>query len=74
MLAYHDDTVFYTGGRVPERGYGAVVTANYFDFLGVRPILGRGFVAGEDAVTDGAPVAVISEDLWKSRFGSAARA
>ena len=48
MIAYHDDTVFYTGFRVPERGYGAVVSANYFDFLGVRPVLGRGFLAGED--------------------------
>lgn len=73
MLAYRDDPVFYTGGRVPERGFAAVVSANYFDFLGVRPTLGRGFVAVEDQVPDGAPVAVISADLWQARFAGTAR-
>jgi hypothetical protein len=73
MLAYHDGTVFFTGLRVPERGYGAVVSANYFDFLGVRPILGRGFRPDEDRVPDAAPAAVISADLWHTRFDATPR-
>ena len=34
-----------TGKGKPERVWGMVASANYFDVLGVRPILGRGFLA-----------------------------
>ncbi len=44
------------------------VTANYFDVLGVRPILGPGFRAGDDQGPHGNPVAVISHRLWQHRF------
>jgi hypothetical protein len=40
LLAYHDDFVTLTGVREPERVYGAVTSANYFDVLGVTPIRG----------------------------------
>jgi hypothetical protein len=44
------------------------VTGRYFDVLGLRPRLGRGFAAAED--TYGAPlVAVVSHDLWQSELG-----
>ena len=46
----------------------ARVSANAFDVLGIRPILGRAFATGEDAVS--APrVACLSERLWRTRFG-----
>jgi macrolide transport system ATP-binding/permease protein len=47
---------------------GSIVSANYFDAIGVHPILGRGFEPGEDAGRSAHPVAVISYQLWKSRF------
>ena len=57
LLAYHDDFVSLTGTNKPERIYGALVSANYFDVLGVRPILGRGFLPGEEYRRGGASVA-----------------
>ena len=52
----------------PERLDGRKVSANLFDLLGVRPILGRTFSADEDK--PGTRVAILSEGLWKRRFGS----
>jgi predicted permease len=59
-----------TGTDKPQRIYGALTSANYFDVLGVRPILGRGFLPAEEQRRGGASVAVISEDMWRARFGS----
>lgn len=51
--------------------WGELVSASYFEVLGVQPILGRMFVSGAAADTAGAyPVAVISERLWRSYFDS----
>jgi macrolide transport system ATP-binding/permease protein len=47
---------------------GSIVSANYFDAIGVRPILGRGFEPGEDVGRNAHPVTVISYQLWKGRF------
>lgn len=49
---------------------GQLVTANFFEVLGVMPILGRGFLAEEDRDPGGHPVLVISEDYWRRRFGA----
>ena len=54
----------------PERISGMVASANYFDVLGVRPIVGRGFLPEEDTKPGGAPVAVISYRLWQTHFGT----
>jgi predicted permease len=70
LLAYHDDFMSLTGTDKPERIYGALTTANYFDVLGVHPILGRGFLPAEEQRRGGGSVAVISESLWRARFGS----
>src|SRR5580704_6658753 len=59
-----------TGKGKPERVWGTVASANYFDVLGVRPILGRGFLPAEDEKPGGAPVAVISYRLWQTHFGA----
>ena len=63
-------TMSLTGKAKPERVWGMVATANYFDVLGVRPILGRTFLPSEDEKLDGAPVAVISYRLWQTHFGA----
>ncbi len=59
-----------TGKAKPERVWGMLASANYFDVLGVRPILGRGFLPVEDEKPGGAPVAVISYRLWQTHFGA----
>ena len=48
---------------------GEVVTANYFEVLGVRPVLGRGFHSEEDATEGTHPVMVLSHGLWQRRLG-----
>src|SRR5580704_2619064 len=55
-------------GERAERTIGSIVSANYFDAVGVHPILGRGFLAGEDAGSSAHPVTVISYQLWQGRF------
>src|ERR1700723_1350939 len=62
--------VSLTGKGKPERVWGMVASANYFDLLGVRPILGRTFLPAEDEKPGGAPVAVISYRLWQTHFGA----
>jgi putative ABC transport system permease protein len=47
---------------------GSIVTANYFDAIGVHPILGRGFEPGEDTGRNAHPVVVISYHLWQTHF------
>src|SRR5580704_8849401 len=47
---------------------GSIVSANYFDAIGVHPILGRGFEPGEDTGREAHPVVVISYHLWQTRF------
>jgi macrolide transport system ATP-binding/permease protein len=55
-------------GERAERTIGSIVSANYFDAIGVRPILGRGFLPGEDEGSSSHPVTVISYQLWQGRF------
>jgi putative ABC transport system permease protein len=60
-------TTLSIGDRA-EVATGSIVSANYFDVLGVHPILGRGFEPGEDTGRNAHPVTVISYQLWKGRF------
>ncbi|HET7442535.1 MAG TPA: ABC transporter permease [Terriglobales bacterium] len=55
-------------GNRAERATGSVVSANYFDALGITPILGRGFGAEDDSGRNAHPVVVISYWIWKQRF------
>jgi len=47
---------------------GSIASANYFDAIGVHPMLGRGFESGEDTGRNAHPVVVISYHLWQTRF------
>ena len=57
-----------TGEGEPERATGVRVTANFFDTLGVAPMLGRAFLPEEEQQGRNS-VAVLSYGLWQRRFG-----
>jgi len=71
LVAAHYSTapLYLTSRGEAAEVLGAVVSADYFPMLGVRPVLGRFFGRDEDAVPDRDAVAVISYGLWQSRFG-----
>jgi putative ABC transport system permease protein len=54
----------------PELVATELVSGNYFDVLGVQPALGRLFVASDDTVPNANPVAVLSFNYWRRRFGA----
>jgi putative ABC transport system permease protein len=58
----------FLGGERPEQVYGAFVSAEFFSLLGVSPLMGRVFQAGEDAA-NAERSAVISYEFWQRRFG-----
>ena len=53
----------------PQRYWGSLVTANYFDVVRPAFAVGRGFDAAKDDRKGEAPVVVLSYRLWRSRFG-----
>lgn len=55
-------------GDRAEWASGGIVSPNYFDALGVRPILGRGFRPEEGTGRNAHPVTVISYRTWKERY------
>jgi macrolide transport system ATP-binding/permease protein len=57
-----------TGRDRAERAIGELVSANYFDALGVHVLLGRGFSTGDDVGRGGHPITVISYRLWRDHF------
>jgi putative ABC transport system permease protein len=61
-----------TGDGQPEQIRAAAITSNFFPLLGVPVELGRQFQPGED-VPQGPALAVLSDRLWKRRFGGDAR-
>src|SRR2546423_1310275 len=69
IAAHFLSTTNLTGTGEPERLNQARVSANFFDVLGVAPILGRGFAPTEDE-RSAARVAVLSDRLWRRRFGA----
>src|SRR5579864_1448552 len=60
-------TTLSIGDRA-ERATGSIVSSNYFDVLGVHPILGRGFRPEEDTGRNAHPVTVISYQTWQDRY------
>jgi predicted permease len=68
LLGYHDDYISITGSAKPERIYGALTTANFFEVLGVQPILGQSLISTRDNERAGAPIAVLSYNLWQDHF------
>ena len=66
FLAFNEN-VTISGVNGPEPLKGARVSPNFLGVLGVAPLLGRRFLAGEESA--GPNVAMISAELWRRRFG-----
>jgi putative ABC transport system permease protein len=70
LAAYWNPSFTLAGYGQTERVEGEVATERYFQTLGVAAQIGRNFVAGEDSVPGAAPVVVLSQALWRRRFGA----
>ncbi len=68
ITAFASGRFTFDGSEGPETVWGNRVTGNFFTVLGVTPILGRGFVAGEDGPNQPQRI-VLSYSLWQRRFG-----
>ena len=68
FIAEHIGGATLSIGERAERAIGSVVSSNYFDALGIHPILGRTFEPGEDAGSNAHPVTVISYEMWTQRY------
>ena len=69
VAAYRDEQASFTGPENPQRVGSTRVTASFFDVLRTPPRLGRSFTA-EDDRPGAAPVVVLSDGLWTTRFGA----
>ena len=58
------------GGETAKPVTGAVASCNFFDVLQERPALGRPFVEGDCSAPGANPVAVLSDELWRSQFSA----
>jgi len=69
IVAEHQDFISITGTEKPERIFGELTSADYFEVLGVKPVLGRTLISTRANERAGAPIAVLSYSLWQQRFG-----
>ncbi len=67
-LAFFTASLSFDGGE-PQQMPVHLVSANYFEVMGVRPELGRFFLAEEDEAPGRNPVAVLTHQTWRDRFG-----
>ncbi len=67
IAAHEGGDANLTGRGDPERVYSEKVTPNFFDVLGVRPVLGRNF-APEEGTPGGDAEVILSYGLWQSKF------
>jgi predicted permease len=66
---FHEMWFILLGGEEPQRVSTGVVSSNFFNVLGVRPILGRDFVTGDEQ-HDSAAVLILSHEYWQRAFQS----
>ena len=66
LAAWAPTPVALAAGSESQRMFAEAVSANYFDVLGVRPVLGRGFVPEEDAGPHA--VVVLAHGVWQRVF------
>jgi predicted permease len=68
LAEYHSMTFTLLGTKNPERVATGVVSANYFDVLGVKPVLGR-LITPADESLNAPPVLVLTYAYWMKEFG-----
>ncbi|MGC2694310.1 MAG: ABC transporter permease [Candidatus Angelobacter sp.] len=69
MAAYRSTGFNLSGIGEPERLHGEMISAGFFEILGVNPVMGRTFSSDEDRLGAN-PTVMITEGLWKRKFGS----
>ena len=69
LVGHFPSNVVIAAGDDPATAWIELVTANYFDVLGVRPALGRVFVAADEGAPESAPFLVLAHEFWTRRFG-----
>ena len=70
LIAHAPNSAILTAADGPKPAWLELVSPNYFAVLGVRPIFGRAFAAGDGGARDAGPNLIISHRLWGQRFGS----
>ena len=70
LVAYRFAPLSVSANGVNERLWGYEVSGNYFDVLGVRPVLGRTLSPADDAQRGAHPVVVVSFRYWQQRLGA----
>jgi predicted permease len=70
IAAYRSTGFNLSGAGEPENLHGEMISAGFFEILGVNPLMGRTFTAEEDRLGAN-PTVMITEGLWKRKFGSA---
>jgi predicted permease len=70
MAVYRFAPMSLSHNGANERIWGYLVSENYFDLLGVRPVLGRTFLPEEGSAPNAHPIAVLSYGCWQRRFAS----
>jgi predicted permease len=68
MFCTWDSAISLSYGGKTERGYGELVSGNFFPVLGIQAALGRVFTPDDDKFEGAHPIAVLSYRYWKSRF------
>lgn len=71
LTAYSNFFAHASMGQGSSLVVGELVTDNYFQVLGVRPLMGRTFTPDEYASIGTSPVAILSHGLWQTQFGGA---
>lgn len=68
VLCWRPEVITMAEGGGAERVEAEMVSASYFDVLGVRPVLGRTFIAEDETAPGANPVAVLARGFWQTRF------
>lgn len=65
-----DPTLGADSATLAERVHGLSVTAGFFASIGIRPAIGRAFSVEESRLINPAPAVIISDQLWRRRYGA----